>query len=611
MLQDQDLIAIQEARTKVELAYSAWERFSRFSQEQIDAIVEQMAVAGRAHARRLAEMAVEETGYGNVKDKLAKNLLCADFLPRKMRGMKTAGVLREIPEEKVIEVGAPVGVVAAIIPTTNPTSTAIFKTLISLKAGNGVVLSPHPRAKNCTCHTADLLYRAAVQAGAPEGVIQCLTTVTQQSTQELMKHPKTAVILATGGHGLVKAAYSSGKPTFGVGPGNVPVLLEKSADLPAAVAMVVEGKSFDYGTVCSSEQALVTCRDLKPQVLEELKKNKAWLCTEEQAQALGRLLISPRGTVVPECVGQSPAKIAQMAGFQVPPDTSILAAEIHGVGPEHPLSREKLSPVLALYFGKDFQEAMDVCAAILRLGGLGHTCVIFSRDESRIREFGMRMPAFRVLINTPAPHGSVGLTTNVFPSMTLGCGAVAGNSTGDNVGPQHLINIKRIAWAVRRAEEALEIPEVGAVSVPAAAPAATTAVPVAASGAPREAIEAAVERYLRDRGVGTAPARASNLSNVAAEVVDRFLSARRAASAPPVPGGPSCACDAAPASPAAPEAAPPRAEPEVQIVDFVCENDVREAIEHSRKIFIGPKTIVTPSARELAARGDILVVAER
>ncbi len=626
MLEDQDLIALQEARSKVEAAYAAWQKYRTFTQEQIDAVVEAAAEAGRREALGLAKMAVEETAMGNVRDKLAKNLLNADLLPKKMRGMKTVGVLRELPDEKVIEVGVPMGVVAAIVPTTNPTSTAIFKTLISLKSGNAVVISPHPRAKKCTCYTADLLGGAAEKAGAPAGLIQCLENITLQSTQELMRHRRTAIILATGGQGLVRAAYSSGKPALGVGPGNVPILVEKTADVADAVAKIVQGKSFDYGTVCSSEQVLVTCRALQQQVLEELRKNKAYIATEAEAEALGRLLITPKGTVKPECVGQSPVRIARMAGFEVPPDTSIIAAGIKGVGPDHPLSREKLSPVLALYFAEDFEGAMRACEQVLQLGGLGHTCVIFSRDEARIREFGLRMPAFRVLVNTPSPQGSVGVTTNVFPSMTLGCGAVAGNSTSDNVGPQHLINVKRIAYAVRSAEEALPVPEVetaetAAPAAPAPAPAPIAAAPAAAGrGLTQEAVEAIVEKYLRSRGVVESPAQAPmsrHSAGTVAEIVDRFLAGRRAAAKSaaascqcPLVASPSSQSASSPQAPSPPS--PAAAEPpQVRIADFVCENDVREAIENNRKIFIGPRTIVTPAARELAARGDILVLAER
>src|ERR1700682_1026280 len=284
MLADKDLVSIQETRSKVEKAYAAWQKYRSYSQEQVDAIVERMAAAGRAHARRLAEMAVEETGYGNAKDKLAKNLLCADLLPRRMRGLKTIGVIRELPEEKVTEIGVPVGVVAAILPTTNPTSTAIYKSLVSLKAGNAIVLSPHPNAKRCTCETAGILYNAAVEAGAPEDIIQCITTPTLEATNALMRHERTGVILSTGGHDIVKAAYSSGKPAFGVGPGNVPAMIERTADVGDAVRKVVEGKSFDYGTVCSSEQAIVAEEPLREGILGELKSQKAFFCDASQKE---------------------------------------------------------------------------------------------------------------------------------------------------------------------------------------------------------------------------------------------------------------------------------------------------------------------------------------
>ena len=534
MLQDKDLVSIQEVRTKVEKAWAAWQKYRNYTQEQVDAIVERMAAAGRANARCLAEMAVEETGYGNVESKIVKNLLCADLLPRRMRGMKTVGLLREIPDERVVEIGVPLGVVAAILPTTNPTSTAIYKILVSLKAGNGIVISPHPRAHTCTCAAADLLYQAALEAGAPEDIIQCVNTATIEGTNALMKHERTAIILSTGGAGIVKAAYSSGTPAFGVGPGNVPVLIERSADIKDAVAKVVEGKSFDYGTVCSSEQAIVAEESLRDQIIAELKANHAFFCDDAQKQALARLLVTPNFAINPLCVGQSPTKIAQMAGFQVPAETSIIVVPLDGVGRQHPLSMEKLSPVLALYFKPDFAACMDTCYALLKFGGLGHTCVIYSRDDARIREYGMRMPAMRVLVNTPAPQGSTGVTTNVFPSMTLGCGAMAGNITSDNVGPQHLMNIKRLAYAVRRPEEAFEVPLDGRSAGPVG--------PI-----DRQAVISAVERYLASRGIAVvppastppAPPRAevssAVLTNVAAQVVDRFLSARSNPAPSPAP----------------------------------------------------------------------------
>jgi acetaldehyde dehydrogenase (acetylating) len=528
MLHDKDLVSIQEVRTKVDKAYAAWQKYRGYSQQQVDAIVEHMAAAGRANARRMAELAVEETGYGNARDKLAKNLLCADLLPRRMRGMKTVGLLREIPEEGLVEYGVPMGVVAAILPTTNPTSTAIYKTLISLKAGNAIVLSPHPNARRCTCETAALLYRAATEAGAPEDIIQCIDNATIDGTRALMTHPRTGVILSTGGAGIVKAAYSSGKPAFGVGPGNVPVLIDKSADIADAVAKVVEGKSFDYGTVCSSEQTVVAEAGLRDTITAELKRQKAYFCNAAQTAALAGLLVTPSFGINPKCVGQAPMKVAKMAGFEVPPETSIIVVEVEGVGKQHPLSIEKLSPVLALYFVRDFAAAMDACDGLLHFGGLGHTCVIYARDEARIREFGARMPAMRVLVNTPAPQGSTGITTNVFPSMTLGCGAGAGNITGDNVGPQHLINIKRLAYAVRKPEEAFQVPAEDLAPV--------AAVAAAVGPIDRHAIVAAVERYLASRGIAVAavppaplaplPVTQSVIPNIAEQVVDRFLARR-------------------------------------------------------------------------------------
>ncbi len=572
MLEDKDLVSIQEVRAKVEKAYAAWQRYQRFNQEQVDAIVERMAAAARAHAQRLAELAVEETGYGNAKDKLAKNLLCADLLPRRIRGMKTVGVLRELPEEKVTEIGVSVGVVAAILPTTNPTSTAIYKTLIALKAGNSIVLSPHPHARRCSCETADVLYQAAIEAGAPTDIIQCITTPTIEATNALMRHDRTGVILSTGGHAIVKAAYSSGKPAFGVGPGNVPVMIERTADVADAIGKIVDGKAFDFGTVCSSEQAVVAEEPLRERVIAELKAARAYFCTEAQKEALGKLLLTPAWTVNPKCVGQPAPKIARMAGFEVPADTPILVVELSGVGKQHPLSAEKLSPVLSLYIVKDFAAGLDVCENLLRFGGLGHTCVIHSKDDARIREYGLRMPAFRVLVNTPAPQGSTGITTNVLPSMTLGCGAIAGNITSDNIGPLHLINVKRIAYAVRTPEDAFEKPAVASRD--------------------RGTVVAAVERYLAGRGVLSKP----EAAGVVSSVVDRFLSAKKA-----VQGG---AGDSTAQSSAGDPPAPP-------IVDFVCESDVRDAMRAQRKIYVGPKTIITPSAREFGDQFGILVLAQR
>jgi acetaldehyde dehydrogenase (acetylating) len=432
-----------------------------------------------------------------------------------------------------------------------------------------------------------------------------------EGTNALMRHPRTGVILSTGGSGIVRAAYSSGKPAFGVGPGNVPVLIEESADVPEAIGKVIDGKSFDYGTVCSSEQTIVAPASLRDSILSELKTRKAFLCTPEQGKALARILFDDKLIVRAECVGQSPQKIAGMAGFDVPADTTILAVEIAGVGKQHPLSAEKLSPVLAVYFVPDFSAAMSACEGILRFGGLGHTCVIYSKDDARILEYGRRMPAFRVLVNTPSPQGSTGITTNVMPSMTLGCGAMAGNITSDNVGPQHLFNIKRIAYAVRKPEEAFPMPP--------PSPSKPEVRSAVIGNVDKQVIVSAVERFLSNKGFSVAPAPApppkADSKAIATLVVDRFLGVRAEPASKPVESRCGSCALPAPAKQAEPVAAaaplPKPAEPAITITDFVCESDVRVAMRQSSKIYIGPKTIVTPSARDLAGQHDILVMAKR
>jgi acyl-CoA reductase-like NAD-dependent aldehyde dehydrogenase len=584
MLHDQDLVSVQEVRSKVDLAYQAWQTYKTFSQEKVDSIVTAVAAAGRANARRLAELAVDETGMGNVEDKVAKNLLNADLLERAVRGMKTVGVIRELPEQRIVEIGVPVGVVAAILPTTNPTSTAIYKSIISLKAGNAVVLSPHPRAKGCTCATASILAEAAKAAGMPDGVIQCITNPSLEATNALMKHPKTGVILSTGGAGIVRAAYSSGKPAFGVGPGNVPILVDVDGDIAESIRKVVAGKSFDYGTVCSSEQTVVAERSIRDRVLAELKKNNAYLMNDGERAAVEKVLFAGGTTTVrSEAVGQSPLKIAQLAGIAVPGETRILVAEIGGVGKGHPMSAEKLSPVLAVHFVDSFDAALQACETVLHYGGLGHTCVIHSNNDAKVKQFGLRMPAFRVLVNTSSPQGSVGITTALQPSMTLGCGAIAGNITSDNVGPQHLINVKRIAAAVRTVEEAFP-PREGE----------TTASIAAVVPQERSTVIEAVEQYLAQRGLkvsASKPLAESPLHEAVASAVERALGQQEVQA--------SCGC-----------LHEPKVVPAVEeVADFVCEDDVRKAMSSGKKIKIGPKTIVTPAARELAGPGGVLVQA--
>ena len=599
MLEDRDLRSIQEVRSKVESAHKASQAFAGFSQEQVDAIVARMAATARAHAEPLARMAVEETGYGNVRDKIAKNLLNSDLLHQKIAPLKTIGVLGENPDLGITEIAVPVGVVAAVLPTTNPTSTAFFKCLIAVKAGNAIVISPHPRARRCTCESVRLLKEAAEAAGAPEGLVQCVDEATLAGTNELMRHKRVGIILSTGGAGIVKAAYSSGKPALGVGAGNVPVLLDDSADIESSVASVVDGKSFDFGTVCSSEQTLVVNQRHRDRVWAALKATGAYVCDDAQRQALAKKLFTPEFRIQADCVGQSPQRLGELAGFEVPDSARILALEIEGVGREHPLSAEKLSPVLSVYFVDSFEAAVDACVAVLNFGGRGHTCVIYSRDEARILEYGRRAPAFRVLVNTSAPQGSTGITTGVFPSMTLGCGAIAGNSTGDNIGPMHLLHVKRIARYIRSPQEAF-VSEEAKRYFAAADSGSDFAAP--STGTPGSgAVAERVDRYLAQRrGHGaTVQPRSDAQESAVAGVVDRFLAARnQAAQGPP------------PSPPLQPQAELPPPAPVIRPVSFVCEGDMRKAMHSGAKIYIAKHTIVTPAARDLDIDGTVLVETE-
>ncbi|HEY4683190.1 MAG TPA: acetaldehyde dehydrogenase (acetylating) [Candidatus Acidoferrales bacterium] len=578
MIRDADLVSVQMARDLVERADEAQKRFAAFTQEQVDAVIDAVAEAATQAAEPLARHAVEETGYGNVKDKIKKNLFSSVDVYKAIRPMRTVGILREDRENGIIEVAVPVGVVAAIIPSTNPTSTAIYKTLISLKARNGIVHSPHPAAHGCICTAVDIMTKAALQAGAPEGLIGCMRNPTMAGTQELMRHPRTSVILATGGTGLVRAAYSSGKPAFGVGPGNVPAYIERTANLRKAVADIITGKTFDYGTLCSAEQAILADRSIKDQVIEELRQQGAYFLSPGEIDMLGKIVIlQPAFTANPKIVGKHPAVIAEMAGIQVPSATRVLIAPLEGVGKQFPLSAEKLSPILAFYTVENCHQAAELATSLLRFGGLGHTCAIHSNNEEAILEFGKAVPAFRVVVNTPAVHGSIGYSTRLFPAMTLGCGAVGNNITSDNIGPQHLMNIKRIAHESRAVE-----PVTDHVPMPPRSFRAAAGGSVAAAPAPDRAIIArVVEQFLSQRGIprGGGPA---------------------AASAPSRPAGPAAEESPSGASPAS--AAPP-----VAVAEFVSEADVLAAISRREKIWIGPGTIVTPSAREIGTEKEVLI----
>ncbi|MEA4934558.1 MAG: acetaldehyde dehydrogenase (acetylating) [Lawsonibacter sp.] len=446
---DRDLYSIQEVRTLVAKAKAAQEEYRAYSQEQVDAIVKQIAQACAANAERLAKLAVEETGFGIWQDKVLKNLLGSTMTYENIKDMKTIGILREDKEKGLMEVGVPMGVVAALIPSTNPTSTVMYKCLISLKAGNAIVISPHPNAKNCILETFKVVQQAAKAAGAPDGIVQCITTPTMESTDALLKHRGIGIILATGGEAMVRAAYSSGNPALGVGPGNGPAYIEKSADIPTAVRRIFDSKTFDNGTICASEQSVVTEVCIKDRVVEELKKQGGYFLSPEESEQVGRFIMRANGTMNPKIVGRSAQTIADMAGISIPNGTRVLISPQTTVGRENPYSREKLCPILAFYVEENWESACKRCMEILYNEGAGHTMTIHSEDKSVIREFALKKPVSRLLVNTPGALGGVGGTTGLMPALTLGCGAVGGSATSDNVNPMNLINIRRVAYGLR------------------------------------------------------------------------------------------------------------------------------------------------------------------
>jgi acetaldehyde dehydrogenase (acetylating) len=589
---DLDLQSIQEARRLVEQAAAAQKVLEQFSQQQIDAVVKACADAARQNAEALARMAVEETTYGVVADKIEKNLFSARDVYNAIKDMKTVGVLREDKANGVVEIGVPAGVVAAIIPTTNPTSTAIFKVLISLKARNAIVMSPHPSAVRCIRESARVMYEAALKAGAPEGSIGCLSAPTSEATQELMRHPQTAIILATGGTGLVRSAYSSGKPALGVGPGNVPSYVHSSANIRKAVADILTGKTFDNGTLCSSEQHIVVDASIAPQVKAETERQGGFFLTADQAAAVARVLILPNFRVNSKMVGQSADRIANEAGFSAPPGTRALVAPLEGIGKKFPLSAEKLSPVLSFYVVKDSSEGMDVCNRFLRFGGMGHTMSIHASDEKVILEFALNLPAFRMVVNSPASHGSVGYTTNLFPSMSLGCGTPGGNITTDNISPMNLLNIKRLAYERKpvNREDGVRLP--------------------ARSGAEATGVSSFGAQSSRQQDAGRMPALPGSSSAAIAKpenraeisrLVQKFMGAVNKApdSASQVPAAASSSAHPAPSSPSGGSAPRP--------VDFVSEDDVRVALKKGAKIYVSPRTVITPSAHDLGDPYEIFV----
>ena len=455
---DKDLRSIQEARDKVAKAKKAQKILASMDQAAIDRIVTAISQAAAAESARLARLAAEETGFGVAADKEIKNRFAALTLYEAIKDQKTVGVLAENKEQRTIDIGVPVGVVAALVPSTNPTSTVIYKSMICLKAGSPVVFSPHPSALKCILETVDVVRRAAEGAGAPPDAISSLTTPTLEATKTLMEHPDTRLILATGGPGMVKAAYSSGTPAIGVGAGNGPAYIHHTANIPQAVKRILDSKTFDNGTICASEQSIVIARALEGPVTDALKAQGAYLLSEEEATKLGRFILRPNGTMNPAIVGKTAQTVARLAGLTVPPSTRVLVAREKGVGPGFPYSSEKLGPILAFYVEENEEKALARCAELLEWEGAGHTFAIHSEEEAVVRRFASAMPASRVLVNTAASLGGVGATTCLFPALTLGCGAVGGVGHSNNIGPLDLINIKRVAWGVREVDELRGVP---------------------------------------------------------------------------------------------------------------------------------------------------------
>jgi len=593
MSADKDLISVQQARDLVEAAHRAQAELVRFDQAKIDHICEAMAQAALRESPRVAALAVEETGYGVAADKHEKNRFAAEDVWNYFKNLRTVGVVSETRD--VVEIASPRGVVAGIIPSTNPTSTAIFKVLIAIKSRNAIVLSPHPSAARCINETVKVMRDAGVKAGLPGEAIGCMTTATIEGTEALMKHKMTAVILATGGIGLVRAAYSSGKPAFGVGPGNVPVFIERSADVPKAVQDILTGKCFDNGTICASEQAVVVDAPIQMAVREQFKLQGAYFVSQSEADLLAKVVATPQRTLNPGIVGRSVEVIANLAGISVPPGTRCLMADVAGVGREYPLSMEKLSPILAFYVEDGLERGAARCNEVLHYGGMGHTAGIHTRSREAAVHYGSEMPASRITVNTPTTHGAIGFSTALPPSMTLGCGSWGGNVTSDNVSPLHLLDIKRVAFETRPVQSKRPAAAAHPVAMPpqpATVRSAPTAAAASSAGAPkvsRQEIAAIVDRFLANRQPESIPLPAApeaprpNRSSAAGGNGEATSQPARAPSQSATNGH--------------------------KAAEFVSEDDVKQAIQKGEKIYVGPRTIITPSARDIGDPAEVFAKA--
>jgi len=567
---DKDLAAQQQARDAVDSAWAAFAVVSKFDQARIDEICAAMSRVALENAERLGVMAHEETGFGKPDDKREKNRFAAEDVWNHFRGLKTVGVISD--KDNIVEIASPRGVVAAIIPSTNPTSTSIFKIIISIKSRNTIVLSPHPSAANCIAETARIMRDEGVRHGLPADAIQCLTDSTIEGTEALMKHRRTAVILATGGTGLVRAAYSSGKPAFGVGPGNVPVFIERTANIAKAVSDILTGTCFDNGTICASEQSVVVDAPVEAEVRRQFTAQGGHFLNAAEAEAIGKVLLTPQRTLNADIVGRSAEHIAGLAGVNIPAGTRCLIADCGGVGREFPWSIEKLSPTLAFFVVDGVKQGADKCHEILQFGGMGHTAGMHTQNRAAAIEYGVQMPAARVVINTPTTHGAIGFTTDLSPSMTLGCGSWGGNVTSDNVSPIHLMDVKRVAFETKPINKAAAKP------------------PVSSSAAPLPSVEKPAKKSVRREDI--------------AAMVDRFLSQKLAEA--PVMAPESASPVKTIVHHLIPEP-PPVAERPPVAEDFVSEDDVRRALNKGTRIYVAKGTILTPSARDLGEERGVFI----
>jgi acetaldehyde dehydrogenase (acetylating) len=453
-LHDKDLLSIQQARTMVLAARQAQLEWAKASQEQVDRVCAAMAEAAYGASERLGRMASEETGYGVPEHKKLKNEFASMHVWNSIKDVKTVGVIRHDPKAKVYDIAWPMGIVAALTPSTNPTSTVMNKVLMSVKARNAVIVAPHPSAVNCCVETARVMNDAAVAAGAPEGLIHCMSQISLAGTDELLSHRYTAVILATGGSAMVKAAHSKGKPAYGVGPGNVPVYVDRSADLEQAARYIVASKAFDYSVICATEQAVVADRPIANRLQQLMEGEGAYFMDEAQTQKMRELLFHPDGGINVDTVGKSAQVLAGMAAIQVPGHARILVAPLRKIGRDEPLSREKLTTVLGWYEADGWEAGCDLCIEMIHFGGRGHSLMIHATNDDVIMAFGLEKPVFRIGVNTMGTLGAIGLTTSVMPSMTLGSGGIGGAITGDNITVYHLFNVKRLAYETSPPPEA-------------------------------------------------------------------------------------------------------------------------------------------------------------